>query len=368
MASPPRGRAPHRASGAPRHVSEVSIDANQPIVDLHAIRKTFRGGRPALDGVSLQVLPGEIFGIVGRSGAGKSTLLRCVNLLERPDAGSVRVGGQDLLALDAAGLRAARRGIGMVFQHFNLLGSRTVASNIALPLAIAGAAPRARQARVAELLELVGLPGRGDAYPAQLSGGQKQRVGIARALATHPRLLLCDEATSALDPETTDAILQLLRALRDRLALTVLLITHEMAVVKTLCDRVAVLDQGRVAEQGRVFDVFTRPQSPIARRFVAEVIGDEMPQGTLDRLPPPGAGEARQVLRILFAGPASTRAVISEASRRFGLDLNIISGRIDEIGGEPFGLMAVAAYGEPARIEAGIGWMRGLGLDVQAAP
>ena len=314
--------------------------------------------------MSLQIQPGEIFGIVGRSGAGKSTLLRCVNLLERPDGGRVVVGGKDLLALDPAGLRAARRGIGMVFQHFNLLGSRTVAANIALPLAIAGVGQGPRRARVAELLELVGLSGRGGAYPAQLSGGQKQRVGIARALATNPSLLLCDEATSALDPETTSAILQLIRALRDRLALSVLLITHEMAVVKTLCDRVAVLDGGRIAEDGTVFDVFTRPRSTTARRFVSEVIGDDIPPGTLDRLPPPGAGEARRILRILFAGPAATRAVISEASRRFGLDLNIISGRVDEIGGEPFGLMAVAAYGAADRIEAGIAWMRELGMDV----
>ncbi len=335
-------------------------------MDLHAIRKSFKGAS-ALDDVSLQVQPREIFGIVGRSGAGKSTLLRCVNLLERPDAGRVLVAGQDLLALDAAGLRAARRGIGMVFQHFNLLGSRTVAANIALPLAIAGATRAQQTARVTELLDLVGLAGRGDAYPRQLSGGQKQRVGIARALATGPSLLLCDEATSALDPETTSAILQLIRDLRDRLALSVLLITHEMAVVKTLCDRVAVLDRGRVAEQGRVFDVFTRPNSPTARRFVSEVIGDDIPPGTLERLPPAGADEARQILRILFAGPASTRAVISEASRRFGLDINIISGRVDEIGGEPFGLMAVAAYGAPGQIEAGVGWMRDLGLDVTVA-
>jgi D-methionine transport system ATP-binding protein len=341
----------------------MTVDTRH-IVDLQAISKSYQGGTPALDGVSLHVRPREIFGIVGRSGAGKSTLLRCVNLLERPDSGRVTVAGQDMLALDPSGLRAARRGIGMVFQHFNLLGSRSVAANIALPLAIAGAGRAQQRARVTELLELVGLSGRGDAYPRQLSGGQKQRVGIARALATKPSLLLCDEATSALDPETTGSILQLLRDLRDRLALSVLLITHEMSVVKALCDRVAVLDRGRVAEEGSVFDVFTRPGSATARRFVSEVIGDDIPAGTVERLPPPGPDEARQIMRILFAGPASTRAVISEASRRFGLDINIISGRVDEIGGEPFGLMAVAAYGAPDQIEAGMGWMRGLGLDV----
>ena len=339
-------------------------DADRPVVRLDALRKTYGGQAPALDGVSLSVQPGEIFGIVGRSGAGKSTLLRCVNLLERPDAGSVEVAGQDMMALDPAALRAARRGIGMVFQHFNLLGSRTVAANIAFPLAIAGMGRTERQQRVTELLALVGLSSRAGAYPRQLSGGQKQRVGIARALASRPSLLLCDEATSALDPETTAEILALIRGLRDRLSLTVLLITHEMAVVKTLCDRVAVLDAGRIAEEGRVFDVFTRPKTDTSRRFVAEVIGDDIPPGTLDRLPATRPGEECRILRILFAGPASTRAVISEASRQFGLDINILSGRIDEIGGEPFGLMAVAAYGQPPQVDAGVAWMRGLGLDV----
>ena len=336
------------------------------LVCLQGICKRFRGANhlPALDGVSLDVAEGEIHGVIGRSGAGKSTLIRCVNLLERPDSGQVLVGGQDMLALDGRALAEARRGIGMVFQHFNLLSARTVADNVALPLEIAGMAGAERRARVADLLGLVGLTDRAGAYPAALSGGQKQRVGIARALASRPRLLLCDEATSALDPETTADILALIRDLRDRLALTVLLITHEMAVVKAVCDEVTVLEAGRVIEGGRVFDVFTRPQTPTARRFVGEVIGDAVPQDTLDRLPPPGPGEQRLLLRVLFAGQASTRAVISEASRRFAIDLNIISGRIDEIGGEPFGLMALAAYGKPGQVAQAVGWMRGLGLDV----
>lgn len=336
-------------------------------MQLSAIRKTYAGQPPALDDVTLGVRSGEIFGVVGRSGAGKSTLLRCVNLLERPDSGRVEVAGQDMLALDTAALRKARRGIGMVFQHFNLLASLNVAANIAFPLAIAGVGRAQQRDRVAELLALVGLSGKACAYPRHLSGGQKQRVGIARALANRPALLLCDEATSALDPETTNEILTLIRGLRDRLSLSVLLITHEMGVVQSLCDRVAILDRGRVIEDGAVFDVFTRPQTDTARRFVAEVIGRDIPPGTVERLPPPGADEARQILRILFTGPASTRAVISAVSRQFGLDINIISGRIDEIGGEPFGLMAVAAYGAPSQIEAAIAWMRGLGLDVTAA-
>jgi D-methionine transport system ATP-binding protein len=336
-----------------------------PAIHLTGLTRRFAPtAPPALDGVSLDIAPGEIFGIVGRSGAGKSTLIRCVNLLERPDAGGVQVLGRDMLALDDAGLREARRGIGMVFQHFNLLARRTAAENIAFPLEVAGLPRAEREARVAELLPLVGLEARRDAYPAQLSGGQKQRVGIARALASRPRLLLCDEATSALDPETTADILALLKSLRDRLDLTVLLITHEMSVVKAICDRVAVMEAGRIIEQGPVFEVFTRPASPTTRRFVAEVIGHAVPDATLARLPAPEPGESRRLLQVLFAGPHATRAVVSEATRRFGLDLNIVSGRVDEIAGEPFGVMALAAYGAPDRIEAAIAWMRGLGLDV----
>lgn len=345
----------------------MAVSAGRPVIHLSGLSKAYGGQAPALDQVTLTVQAGEIFGIVGRSGAGKSTLLRCVNLLEKPDSGQVEVSGQDMLALDAAELRRARRGIGMVFQHFNLLSSLTVAANIALPLSIAGIGGAERRHRTEELLDLVGLAGRAVAFPRNLSGGQKQRVGIARALANRPSVLLCDEATNALDPETTSDILSLVRGLRDRLALTVLLITHEMSVVQNLCDRVAILDRGALVEEGAVFDVFTRPRTAVARRFVAEVIGHAIPTGAIERLPPPRAGEERRILRILFTGPASTRAVISEASRQFGLDINILSGRIDEIGGEPFGLMAVAAYGQAARLDAGVAWMRGLGLDVTTA-
>ncbi len=363
VADPPGLTAPHSLRVSP--MSDPS--GTPPAISLNDLVREFRGrGTPlrALDGVSLDVAPGEIFGIVGRSGAGKSTLLRCVNLLERPDSGKVTVLGKEMTRLEEAALRQARRGIGMVFQHFNLLSARTVADNIAFPLQIAGIPRAERDARVAELLPLVGLEDRRDHYPAQLSGGQKQRVGIARALASRPRVLLCDEATSALDPETTEEILSLIRSIRDRLDLTVLLITHEMAVVKAICDRVAVMEAGKVIEQGRVFDVFTRPAHPTTRRFVSEVIGHVVPPGTIAQLPAPNPGEERRLLQVLFAGPSSTRAVVSEASRRFGLDLNIVSGRIDAIGNEPYGLMALAAYGSPAAIAEAIGWMRSLGLDV----
>ncbi|WP_236571659.1 methionine ABC transporter ATP-binding protein [Rhodovarius lipocyclicus] len=360
VAAGPLGHTPPIMQHAPS-----SPSASPAAITLAGLTKRYAsGGTLALDDVSLSVQPGEIFGIVGRSGAGKSTLIRCVNLLERPDAGQVRVLGHDMLALDDAGLRAARRGIGMVFQHFNLHSRRTVAENIAFPLEIAGLPAAERRARVAEILPLVGLEARAKAYPAQLSGGQKQRVGIARALASRPRLLLCDEATSALDPETTEEILALIRDLRARLDLTVLLITHEMAVVKAICDRVAVMEAGRVIEQGRVFDVFTQPSQPTTRRFVSEVIGHGVPEGTIARLPEPGPGETRYLAHVLFAGPNSTRAVISQASREFGVDFNIVSGRIDEISGEPFGVMALAAYGEPAKVTAALLWMQQLGLAV----
>ncbi|MBC9175366.1 methionine ABC transporter ATP-binding protein [Pseudoroseomonas ludipueritiae] len=341
---------------------------SSPAILLHGLLRYFPGRNgsvtKALDGVSLDVAQGEIFGIVGRSGAGKSTLIRCVNLLERPTQGEVRVLGEDLMLLDDAALRQRRRSIGMVFQHFNLLSSRTVAENVAFPLEIAGVPKAERAARVAEVLGLVGLTQKAENYPAQLSGGQKQRVGIARALAPRPRILLCDEATSALDPETTHDILGLIRDLRNKLDLTVLLITHEMAVVKEICDRVAVMEAGKVLEQGRVFDVFTRPTHPTTRSFIAGTIGHSVPPGTVARLPPPRPGEEKRLLQVLFAGPNSTRAVISEASRRYGIDLDIISGRIDEIAGEPFGLMALAAYGPGTALDEAVAWFEELGLTV----
>ncbi len=355
-------------------MSDITLAQHRPAEDAPArpvairleglVKRFAAGGTVALDGVSLDVRQGEIFGIVGRSGAGKSTLIRTVNRLEHPDSGKVEVLGEDMLALDQAGLRRARRGIGMVFQHFNLHRRRSVADNIAFPLEVAGLPRAERQDRIARILPLVGLEAKRDAWPEELSGGQKQRVGIARALASGPRILLCDEATSALDPETTQEILALIRDLRDRLDLTVLLITHEMAVVKAICDRVAVMEAGRVIEHGPVFDVFTRPAHDTTRRFVAEVIGHAVPPGTVARLPAPRAGQVRRLVQLVFTGPHSTRAVVSEASRDFGIDLNIVSGRVDEIAGEPFGVMAFAAHGPAEQVEAALDWMRGLGLSV----
>lgn len=242
------------------------------MIELRAVSKTYPGGdAAALSDVSLTVARGEVFGVIGQSGAGKSTLIRLLNALERPSSGQVLVDGTDLAALAPEELRATRRRIGMIFQNFGLLSSRTVRDNIALPLELAGTPRADRDARVAALLDRVGLTERADAYPAQLSGGQKQRVGIARALATGPDILLCDEATSALDPETTRSVLSLLRELNAELGLTIVLITHEMAVVRAVCDRVAVLDRGHLVETGQVDAVFSGAQHDATRRLLQQL-------------------------------------------------------------------------------------------------
>ncbi|WP_319237634.1 ATP-binding cassette domain-containing protein [uncultured Propionivibrio sp.] len=322
------------------------------LFSLRAIGKRFDGGVQALDDISLDIREGEIFGIIGRSGAGKSTLLRTLNLLERPSAGTIEFEGRDLLTLDAAELRQLRRRIGMIFQHFNLLSSRTVAGNIALPLELAGV-PAARIAtRVDELLDLVGLREQRDRYPNQISGGQKQRVGIARALATEPRVLLCDEATSALDPETTQSILALLADINRRLGLTIVLITHQMQVIKAIAHRVAVLDAGRLAEQGSVGDIFTAPTQEITRTLLREVIGNDIPAGVRDRAARLlESGEGR-IWRLSFRGESVDRPALTEAAERFGLKINLLHGYIDDIQGMPFGSLVVAAAGDDVVLDA----------------
>ncbi|MCW5748790.1 MAG: methionine ABC transporter ATP-binding protein [Alphaproteobacteria bacterium] len=338
------------------------------MLELVELTKVYPGATApvvALDRVSLTVGRGEIFGVIGRSGAGKSTLIRCINLLERPTSGTVRVDGQDLASLDTRALNAARRDIGMVFQHFNLLSSRTAFDNVALPLEIAGRKPAEIAPRVAELLELVGLADEARRYPAQLSGGQKQRVGIARALANRPKVLLCDEATSALDPETTIQILDLVADINRRLGVTVVLITHEMNVVRRIAGKVAVLERGRMLESGAVYDVFTRPQSETTRSFVAETVGYSLPaalRATASRHP--GVGAAT-LLRVDLTDAAAREPLVSELSRRFALDLNIVAGRIDEIQGRPFGSLAMIAAGKPDCIETAIGHLRQRNVHVE---
>ena len=322
----------------------------------------------ALRGIDLEIGAGEVFGIIGRSGAGKSSLVRNINLLNRPTSGQVIVGGHDLTQLGGARLREARRDIGMVFQHFNLLSSRTVFDNAALPLDLAGTDKAAIKRRIDPLLELVGLAGLRERYPAQLSGGQKQRVGIARALANHPKVLLSDEATSALDPETTRAILALLKQVNRDMGLTVVLITHQMQVVKQIADRVAVMEAGRVVELGPVIEVFTRPQQPITRSLIDEIVPQELPASVLARVRALDAQRTRgsgKLLRLAYAGEQAYQPILSRLIRDFGLDLSILNGQVDEIQEQTFGFLAVYASGDEHQLEAAIAALQAGGVQVQ---
>ncbi|MGV9316725.1 methionine ABC transporter ATP-binding protein [Streptomyces sp. NPDC003691] len=313
----------------------------------------------ALDGVDLHVREGEVYGVIGQSGAGKSSLIRCVNLLERPTSGTVTVDGAELTALAGKGpragreLRAARSRIGMVFQHFNLLSSRTVQSNVELPLEILGLSGRERSRKALELLDLVGLADKARSYPSQLSGGQKQRVGIARALAGDPKVLLSDEATSALDPETTRSILQLLRDLNQRLGLTVLLITHEMDVVKSVCDSAALMEQGRVVESGTVSELLATPGSQLAAALFP-VSGR-------------ASGDDRTVVDVTFHGDAAARPVISQLSRTYNIDISILGAAMDTVGGRQVGRMRIELPGRFEENVVPIGFLREQGLQVDVA-
>lgn len=311
----------------------------------------------ALDGVDLHVREGEVFGVVGRSGAGKSSLIRCVNLLERPTSGTVVVDGVDLTALAGRGrragkdLRRARSRIGMVFQHFNLLSSRSVQDNVELPLEILGVTGAERSRRAVELLDLVGLADKAKAFPGQLSGGQKQRVGIARALAGNPKVLLSDEATSALDPETTRSILHLLRELNQQLGLTVLLITHEMDVVKAVCDSAALMKQGRVVESGTVSGLLATPGSELAQELFP-VTGD-------------ATGPDRTVVDVTFHGETATQPVISQLSRTYNIDISILGAAMDTVGGRQIGRMRIELPGRYEDNVVPVGFLREQGLQVE---
>ncbi|HXH03239.1 MAG TPA: methionine ABC transporter ATP-binding protein [Candidatus Competibacteraceae bacterium] len=302
----------------------------------------------ALDGVSLEVAAGEVFGIIGHSGAGKSTLIRCLNLLERPDSGRVWLDEVELTALGKSALQAERQRIGMVFQHFNLLASRTVAGNVAFPLELAGERDRAAiRTRVDELLELVGLSGQRDKYPAQLSGGQKQRVGIARALANHPKLLLCDEATSALDPQTTQSILDLLADINRRLNLTIVLITHEMEVIRRICDRVAVLDGGRIVEIGPVTQVFLYPQHSTTRSFLQDPLHQQELEEAIRH--EKAAGRSR-IVRLTFTGETTYAPHLHQVAQASGALFSILQGHVGKIKDTPYGQLVVELHGEPAEV------------------
>lgn len=301
----------------------------------------------ALDGVDMTVGRGAITGIIGRSGAGKSTLIRLVNGLEKASDGRVVVDGTEVGQLSETGLRGLRREVGMIFQHFNLLSSRTAFENIALPLEIAGFDPATIRAKVVPLLDLVGLGDKAASYPSELSGGQKQRVGIARALATSPKLLLSDEATSALDPETTQSILALLKQINAELGLTVLLITHEMEVVKTIASHVAVIDKGRIVEQGATFDIFTAPRHETTRILLSSTVGTNLPEWLRTGLKAaPSAGD-RILVRLTFFGATAFQPLTAELVTEIGGNVNILAGAIEEIAGEPFGTLVVAYPATP---------------------
>jgi len=328
------------------------------IDNLHKSYVTPRGRYEALRGISLHIQPGEVFGIIGPSGAGKSTLVQCINLLEQPDEGAIAIGGQVLTGLDEGRLRSQRRRIGMVFQSFNLLARRTVHGNVALPLEIAGVPAREIPGKVQRLLELVGLSHLRDRYPSQISGGQKQRVGIARALANEPDVLLSDEATSALDPETTRNILALLRDINRQTGITVVLVTHQMEVVRQICDRVAVLDKGQVVELGATADVFASPRHAVTRAMVSAVTACELEDDALAgvrariaqaALNQPGLQAS--LWRMTLAG-GDSGALLSALGREHGIALSIVQARVESIQGVAVGTLFVLAQGPAQALAA----------------
>lgn len=339
------------------------------MIRLEHITKTYvNAGKKfnAADDVSLEIGKGEIFGIIGFSGAGKSTLVRCINLLERPDSGKVLIDGKDITALRGAELRRQRKKIGMIFQHFNLFASRTVLQNVIFPIKYSGKSRAELKSRAMELLELVGIADKAGAYPSELSGGQKQRAAIARALASDPEILLCDEATSALDPQTTESILRLLKSLNAKLGITIVMITHQMNVVKEICTRTAVMENGKVVEQGDVFEIFANPQKPVTRAFVDTTstlsrINELLEQNSpLVQLKP-----GQKILRFKYLERSACEALVSTISRKFSIDLNIIFGSIEIIGDNPIGGLVVIADGSEDDIRAAVKYLCDINVGVE---
>ncbi|WP_100796061.1 methionine ABC transporter ATP-binding protein [Viridibacillus soli] len=336
------------------------------MIQLENVSKKYRtanGELIAVKDVNLSVENGEIFGIIGYSGAGKSTLIRLLNGLEQPTSGKVIVNSQEISSIKGSALRNARQKISMIFQHFNLLWSRTVEENISFPLEIAGVSKSERQKKVLELVELVGLKGREKAYPSQLSGGQKQRVGIARALANSPEVLLCDEATSALDPETTDSILDLLVDINEKLGLTVVLITHEMHVIRKICHRVAVMEAGQVVENGDVLQVFQSPQANVTKRFVSQITDTNERKESIGQIIknyPSGT-----LVKLLFVGSSTGQPVISHLSRELNLDVNIVHGNISQTKSGPYGTLIVQLDGNKDNVQKAVAYMNEHGVKTE---
>ncbi len=331
------------------------------MIEIKQLNKVFYQGDKAINALSdinLTIEQGTIFGVIGSSGAGKSTLIRCVNLLERPSNGQVIVDGVDLTTLSNQKLTLARRKIGMIFQHFNLLSSRTVFDNVALPLELANTNKATIKTKVTELLALVGLEDKHQSYPANLSGGQKQRVAIARALASDPKVLLCDEATSALDPATTHSILELLQEINRKLNLTILLITHEMDVVKRICSEVAIIGDGKLVEQGSVGDIFSHPKTELAKDFIRSTLDLSIPADYQARMTKTQVENSYPLIRLEFTGASVDAPLISQVTRKFGLDISILSSDMDYAGGVKFGLMLAEFFGDQDSVENAVNFLR----------
>ncbi|MFC3885551.1 methionine ABC transporter ATP-binding protein [Bacillus songklensis] len=317
------------------------------IQNLSKVYKTKNGLVKGVDDVSITIQEGEIYGIVGYSGAGKSSLLRCINLLERPTSGKITVDGTDLTSLKGENLRVARLKIGMIFQHFYLISQKTVFENIAFALKAAKMPLDQIKGRVEELLEMVGLSDKRDVYPTQLSGGQKQRVAIARALANNPSVLLCDEATSALDPKTTKSILNLLKKINKELNITIVLITHEMDVVKEICNRMAIMQDGKVIEEGSVYDIFANPKTELTKEFIESVVSFEVPETIISRCEGP-------IVKIMFKGKIAGEGIISDTLQQFNVKGNFLHGSIEYIQEMPLGIFIMELKGQKEEIKTAL--------------
>ncbi|MEZ2904091.1 methionine ABC transporter ATP-binding protein [Acinetobacter terrestris] len=316
----------------------------------------------ALDQINLEIPAGSIFGIIGYSGAGKSTLIRLINLLERPNEGQVIINQKDFTALDARSLRQERANIGMIFQHFNLLQTKTVAANIEMPLKLLGVSKAEREKRLNELLEFIDLKHKKDAFPDELSGGQKQRVGIARALANHPKILLCDEATSALDPQTTKSVLALLKKINKEQNITIVMVTHEMDVIETVCDYVAVMEQGKVIETGSTLEIFSQPQHPTTKNFIQTVLQQQLPVNILKNLE---NQNHNSIYCLQFLGRSAQETVVQAVIKKFDISLNILFANMTEINGTVIGQMFIQLLGDPAIIQQAIEFLEQNGVKVE---
>lgn len=341
------------------------LQGGKALISVRNLEKVYGSGTNAVHAIksaNFEIEKGEIFGVIGFSGAGKSSLIRCINLLERPTSGEVVINGTDLTKLSSGELRKARRKIGMIFQHFNLLSSATVFDNVAAPLKLNKASKEVIQKKVTELLEVVGLSNRAQAYPSQLSGGQKQRVAIARALANDPEILLCDEATSALDPQTTESILDLLLDINQKYNLTIMLITHEMHVVKKICDRVAVMEEGNIVEMGSVLEIFSSPKTKTTKNFIRNIFDDQLPPGFLERVQhAPGS----RIVRLTFIGESTGHPVLAELTEKFHLKPNILIGNITQVKETTFGYLVISLSGETAVLDEALKYVAERGIKAE---